>query len=92
MPYRPQPLAISFLLCLGSPALAQPTNHIGEPLAQVMIEAGCILTEEEAAAGLERKGYGIGDLQAQVTALLNGRYIGSASGGRWKLQNWPPCN
>lgn len=80
-----------FFGLLGASAMAQPKNHIGEPLAKVMIEADCTLTEAEAAEGLQRKGYSIGDLQAQVTALLNGRYLGSALDGKWRLENWPPC-
>jgi hypothetical protein len=84
--------AFMLIACIGTHAAAQPANHIGEPLAQLMIEAGCTLTEAEAAAGLQQRGYGIGDLQAQVTALLNGRFLGSTNDGKWKLQGWPPCN
>ncbi|NNE53661.1 MAG: hypothetical protein HKN30_14820 [Sulfitobacter sp.] len=73
-------------------AVAQPKNHIGQPLAEIMIENGCIMPEEEAAAALKAKGYGISDLQAQATALYNGRYLGSTPDNKWRLQNWDPCH
>ncbi len=83
--------AMALLCGLGTSVSAQPKNHIGEPLAEVMIAAGCTLSEAEAARGLDQKGYGISDLQAQAMALLNGRYLGSTSDGKWRLQGWPPC-
>ena len=53
-------------------ANAQPKNHIGEPLAEVMIDVRCTLTEQEAAEGLKAKGSGMSDLQAQDTACSTG--------------------
>ena len=91
MKSRTMIVAVLVLGLPGAAAQAQPKNHIGEPLAQVMIEAGCTLTEQEASEGLRAEGFGMSDLQAQVTALLNGRYLGSSSDGKWQLQRWPPC-
>ena len=51
MIYGTMIVAVLVLGLPGAAAQAQPKNHIGEPLAQVMIEAGCTLTEQEAALG-----------------------------------------
>lgn len=86
--------SISMVLLLvvsASTLRAQPSNHIGEPLANVMIAAGCALTETEVVAGLEQIGYGISDYQAQVLSLYNSGFLGRLEDGRLQLRDWPPC-
>lgn len=73
-------------------ALAQPTNHIGQVTAEIMLGRGCVMSEAEIVAALEAEGFGISDFQAQVTALANGGYLVSADDNRLRLVNWGACS
>lgn len=83
-------LVLSVAVFAGQ-SIAQPANHIGEPLAKVFVSVGCVMSEEQAVAGLKRAGFGAGDFQAQVMALHRGGYVVPSGDGRLKLVKWEPC-
>ena len=78
---------------LAAPAAAQPKNHIGEQLANIMIAEGCEMKQQDAGDKMLADGFHISDAQAQMTALHRGGYLTSNDGGETlRLVDWPPCN
>jgi hypothetical protein len=74
-------------------AAAQPTNHIGEPLANIMLRNGCEMQESAASEALRSEGYDISDFQAQVMALNRGGYLVSGDAqGALRLVKWGACS
>ena len=79
------------LAALAAAAAAQPSNHIGEPLAQIMVRHGCAMAEGDIAEAMRAEGYVTSDFQAQVLALYRGGHLVSAPDGALKLVKWEPC-
>jgi hypothetical protein len=80
------------VVALAAPALAQPSNHIGQPAAEILLVNGCTMPEADLAAAMQAEGWGISDFQAQVMALYNGGYLVSGGEGRLKLTQWGACS
>ncbi|MCB2095103.1 MAG: hypothetical protein H6901_05755 [Rhodobacteraceae bacterium] len=76
---------------LGAGAAAQPKNQIGEPLAQIFIQNGCEMAEQDAFDALIAGGWFLSDFQAQALALGNDGFLVGTPDGRLKLVNWGPC-
>lgn len=84
--------AIVVAVIAASPAVsAQPTNHIGEPMAEMLLNNGCKMSEPNLAAAMEAAGWHISDFQAQVLALYRGGYVMKAADGRLQLTGWGNC-
>ena len=79
-------------LHMSGQAAAQPENHIGEAMAEIMLEAGCTMEESAIAAAMQARGLGTSDFQAQAMALQRGGYLTSDDGGRTlRLTGWGAC-
>jgi hypothetical protein len=73
-------------------ALAQPTDNIGEDLAEILLHNGCEMGIDAAGKALEAKGLGAGDFDAQYRSLGKGDYIvWKEKTGRIRLVNWGSC-
>ena len=83
--------ALPVLLAAAPPVSAQPANHIGEPMADILLANGCAMSETDLAAAMDADGWHISDFQAQVRALFNGGYIVKAADGRLTLTGWGNC-
>jgi hypothetical protein len=70
---------------------AQPVNHIGEPMAEILLNNGCAMAEAELASEMEAAGWHVSDFQAQVLALFKGGYVAKAADGRLQLTGWGNC-
>ena len=85
-------LAAAAAAALALPLGAQPSNHIGQPAAEILLANGCAMAEADLAAAMQAEGWGISDFQAQVMALYNGGYLVSGGEGRLKLTKWGACS
>ncbi|WP_347313017.1 hypothetical protein [Defluviimonas sp. SAOS-178_SWC] len=89
IPLRSVPASLLVLVPVA--ALAQPKNHLAEPLAQIFIANGCEMAEQAAADALVADGWFASDFQVQAVALGNDGYLVATPGGRLKLVNWGSC-
>ncbi|MEM9104553.1 MAG: hypothetical protein AAGC96_02765 [Pseudomonadota bacterium] len=79
-------------LHFAAPAVAQPKNHIGEAMADIMVAGGCTMKQEDIGDAMSAQGFHISDFQAQSMALYRGGFLTSNdSGATLQLTNWPPC-
>ena len=78
-------------LAAALPLAAQSANHIGEPMAEVLLANGCAMSEADLAAAMDAGGWHVSDFQAQVLALFKGGYIHKAADGRLTLTGWGNC-
>jgi hypothetical protein len=85
--------AATLAAALPALAAAQPTNHIGGPMADILVRNGCEMPEDALVAAMNAEGWGVGDVQAQVTALAKGGYFAvERAPGALRLQNWGACS
>ena len=79
-------------LAIGGAAVAQPANHIGGPMAEILLTSGCEMKQSALSGAMKTDGWGISDFQAQSMALHNGGYLTSGDGGETlRLINWGAC-
>ncbi|MEJ6392268.1 hypothetical protein V8J82_03320 [Gymnodinialimonas sp. 2305UL16-5] len=72
-------------------AAPTPIGHPGHDIAQVIAQAGCVLTEDNTNLLLFEAGIQPDDFPPMLVALIQDGIIRPTGNGTLTLVNWGPC-